>query len=122
MLLRGSATRRRPVCLLLLPGYDQHTTFFLPRCRFIHRPAGAVNLMIESRIYIRAAAELNCHPHLMFGRFGDVRRFRRDELIWVLSSTGRSWHRRSIESAEVFEARVVRDLAEAPHEAMVLVG
>jgi hypothetical protein len=59
----------------------------------------------------------------MFGRFGDGRRFPRDELVWVLSSTGRSWHRRSIESAEVFEARVVRDLLEATHcEAVVLVG
>jgi hypothetical protein len=28
----------------------------------------------EFRIYIRVAAELNCHPHLKFGRFGDGRR------------------------------------------------
>jgi hypothetical protein len=81
--------------------------------------------MIECRIHLRAAADLNCHPPLLFGRLGDGKRFRRDELIWVLSSGGRTWHRRSPETAECFEARIVRDLLEAAHTAcedVVLVG
>jgi hypothetical protein len=108
-------------------GTERHTTFFAAPPRPVYSSTGRGGYpdrtMIESRIYIRAAAELNCHSHLMFGRFGDGRRFHRDELTWVLSSTGRSWHRRSIESAEVFEASVVRDLLEATHcEAVVFVG
>ncbi len=75
--------------------------------------------MVEHRIHLTAAAERNCHPPLMFGRF------RGDELIWVLSSDGRSWTRQLHESAECFEARIVRDLVESAHagsEAAVLVG
>jgi hypothetical protein len=129
--LPGRGGYSNPAILWVMSGMAVHAAGFDPfSCRagrFLLQPAEAVFVtsghMIESRIYIRAADELNCHPKLMFGRFGDGRRFRRDELVWVLSSTGRSWHRRSIESAEIFEARVVRDLAEATHcEAMVLVG
>jgi hypothetical protein len=82
-------------------------------------------MTIEHRVHIRAAAERNCHPPLMFGRLGDGQRFPRDELVWCLSSTGKSWHRRRDETAEVFESRVVRDLAEAAStacEEAVLVG
>jgi len=31
--------------------------------------------MIETRIFIREAAERNCHPTIMFGRFGDGKNF-----------------------------------------------
>lgn len=67
------------------------------------------------RIFLRAAAELNAHPLEMFGRFGDGRHFRRDELIYALASDGRSWTREPHETAETFEARIVRDLLEAAH-------
>jgi hypothetical protein len=63
--------------------------------------------MIETRIHIRAADDLGCHPHLLFGRLQN------NELVFALSSEGKSWHRRRQESAEIFEARIVRDLMEA---------
>ncbi|MGO9847656.1 MAG: hypothetical protein ACLPKT_13965 [Methylocella sp.] len=72
-------------------------------------------MMIETRIFIREAAECNCHPTIMFGRLGDGRNFHRDELVYALSIDGRSWHRRRQENAEVFEARIIRDLMEAAH-------
>jgi hypothetical protein len=55
----------------------------------------------------------------MFGRF------RGDELVWALSSDGRSWTRTAKETCETFEARIVRDLVEAAQtgrRAAVLVG
>ena len=70
--------------------------------------------MIETRIFIREAAERNCHPTIMFGRFGDGKNFPPpDELVYALESNGKSWHRRRDESAECFEARIVRDLQES---------
>jgi len=58
----------------------------------------------------------------MFGRLGDGRNFHRDELVYALSSNGKSWHRRRQESAECFEGWIVRDLMEAAHVGgMVLV-
>ena len=63
--------------------------------------------MIECRIHIRAADDLGVHPRLLFGRLQN------NELVFALSSDGKSWHRRRQESAEVFEARIVRDLMEA---------
>ena len=59
-----------------------------------------------------AVAERNCYPPLLFGRFGDGRRFYRDELIWVLASNGRGWTRAPRESAEGFEARIIQCLME----------
>jgi hypothetical protein len=69
--------------------------------------------MIECRIHLRAADELGVHPTIMFGRLGDGKSFPRDELVYALSSNGKSWHRRRQESAEVFEARIVRDMQES---------
>ncbi|MGO9845155.1 MAG: hypothetical protein ACLPKT_00700 [Methylocella sp.] len=69
--------------------------------------------------------DFRAHPLEMFGRFGDGRRFRRDELIYALASDGRSWTREPRETAEAFEARIVRDLVEAAHtgrEEPILVG
>jgi len=49
----------------------------------------------------------------MFGRLGDGKNFPPpDELVYALESNGKSWHRRRDESAECFEARIVRDLLE----------
>jgi hypothetical protein len=53
-----------------------------------------------------AAEERGCAPPLMFGRLQN------NELVWALSSTGRCWQRQKHETAEVFEARIVRDLLE----------
>jgi exopolysaccharide biosynthesis protein len=75
--------------------------------------------MIECRIHIRAADDLGCHPRLLFGRRQN------NEIVYVLSIDGRSWHRRRQETAEIFEARIVRDLVEAARAgcgAAVLVG
>jgi len=61
----------------------------------------------------------------MFGRLGDGKNFHREELVYALSSNGKSWHRRPQESPECFEARIVRDLLEDArvgcHETAVLV-
>ena len=67
------------------------------------------------RIFLSAAAEFNVHPLEMRGRFGYGRHFGRDELIYALASDGRSWTREPRETAEAFEARIVRDLVEAAH-------
>ena len=94
----------------------------LPHRHLLHQ---GLMQMIECRIFIREAPERNYHPPLLFGRLGDGQRFRRDELIWALASDGRRWHRRQRVTAEIFEARIVPDLAESAHTgcgAAVLVG
>ncbi len=61
--------------------------------------------MIENRILIREAEHV--HPKLMFGRLVA------NELVYALcGDTGRAWSRERNESAECFEARIVRDLEE----------
>jgi hypothetical protein len=63
--------------------------------------------MIKCRIFIKQADDLGVHPRLMFGRLQN------NEIVYMLSIDGRSWHRRRQESAEIYEARIVRDLMEA---------
>ncbi len=67
--------------------------------------------MIETRIFIKQAGDLGVHPRLLFGRLQD------NELVFVLSSEGKSWHRRRDESAECFEARIVQCLLEQARRA-----
>ena len=66
--------------------------------------------MIETAIRLVEAEKLGCHPKILFGRFNAT-----NELVHALACDDagcRSWCRERGESAEGFEMRVTRDLAE----------
>ena len=87
---------------------------------FAHRPSARGYWQIAKCRVIFELIRLRCSAASVDGH-----RFRRDELIYALASNGRSWTREPRETAEAFEARIVRDLVEAAHtgrEEPILVG